>query len=116
MTKEGELRLVEKIVEILGKKRLHQMGFDIPVGPISPREYIALNRLEEKLPSAPDLDKADEMELQKIIESTKKSMEDLIKQFKEQQTLPMRELLGLDKQLRSIRGLLKVEAAKKVQL
>ena len=28
----------------------------------------------------------------------------------------MRELLGLDKQLRSIRGLLKVEVAKKVQL
>ena len=30
--------------------------------------------------------------------------------------LPMLELLGLDKQLRSIRGLLKVEVAKKVQL
>ena len=30
--------------------------------------------------------------------------------------LPMRELLGLDKQLRSIRGLLKVEVAKQVQL
>ena len=29
---------------------------------------------------------------------------------------PLRELLGLDKQLRSIRGSLKVEAAKKVQL
>ena len=29
---------------------------------------------------------------------------------------PLRELLGLDKQLRSIRGLLKVEVAKKVQL
>ena len=28
----------------------------------------------------------------------------------------MRELLGLDKQLRSIRGLLKAEVAKKVQL
>ena len=29
---------------------------------------------------------------------------------------PMHELLGLDKQLRSIRGSLKVEVAKKVQL
>ena len=29
---------------------------------------------------------------------------------------PLRELLGLDKQLRSIRGSLKVEVAKKVQL
>ena len=31
-------------------------------------------------------------------------------------SLPMQQLLGLDKQLRSIRGLLKVEVAKKVQL
>ena len=30
--------------------------------------------------------------------------------------MPMQELLGLDKQLRSIRGSLKMEAAKKVQL
>ena len=29
---------------------------------------------------------------------------------------PLREILGLDTQLRSIRGLLKVEVAKKVQL
>ena len=41
-------------------------------------------------------------------------MEDLIAQG--QETLPMCELLRLDKQLRSIRGLLKVEVAKKVQL
>ena len=33
-----------------------------------------------------------------------------------QETAPMYELLGLDKQLRSIRGSLKVEMAKKVQL
>ena len=43
-----------------------------------------------------------------------KSTEDLIPQG--QEMLPMRELLGLDKQLRSIRGSLKVEMAKKVQL
>ena len=36
--------------------------------------------------------------------------------FKGEETLPMRELLGLDKQLRSIRGSLKVEVAKMVQL
>ena len=33
-----------------------------------------------------------------------------------EEMLPMLELLGLDKQLRSIRGSLKVEVAKKVQL
>ena len=50
-------------------------------------------------------------------------MEDLIFQMKDVQTdtddlfkHPLREFLGLDKQLRRIRGLLKVEVAKKVQL
>ena len=55
-------------------------------------------------------------ELQEITESTAKSTEDLISQFNRQETLPMYELLGLDKQLRSISGSLKVEVAKKVQL
>ena len=48
---------------------------------------------------------------------------DIISQIKDVQTgtddlfeHPLRELLGLDKQLRSIRGSLKVEVAKKVQL
>ena len=48
---------------------------------------------------------------------------DIISQIKDVQTdtddlfeYPLRELLGLDKQLRSIRGSLKVEVAKKVQL
>ena len=50
-------------------------------------------------------------------------MEDLISQIKDVQTdtdgllkHPLRELLSLDIQLRSIRGSLKVEIAKKVQL
>ena len=65
------------------------------------------NRVKEKLPSASDITKADDIELQEIAKST----EDLIAQG--QETLPMCELLGLDKQLRSIRGLLKVEVAKR---
>ena len=45
-------------------------------------------------------------------------MENLILQLKEEspEDLPMHELQDLDKQLRSMRGLLKVETAKKVQL
>ena len=61
------------------------------------------------------IDNADEIELQEIA----KSMEDLISQMSQTDDLfehPLRELLGLDKQLRSIRGSLKVEAAKKVLL
>ena len=51
-----------------------------------------------------------------------KSTEDLIFQINSQSQTdelfkhPLRELLGLDKQLRSIRGLLKAEVAKKVEL
>ena len=51
-----------------------------------------------------------------------KSTEDLIYQINEQTQTddllenPLRELLGLDKQLRTIQGSLKVEVAKTVQL
>ena len=75
-----------------------------------------LNRMEEDMPSASDITKADEIELKEITESATKSTEDLIAQFEGEEMLPMRELLCLDKQLRSIRGPLKVEVAKKVEL
>ena len=78
-----------------------------------------LNLVEEEIPTASDVDKAGDIELQEIA----KSMEDLIFQIKEVQTdtddlfeHPLQELLGLDTQLRSIRSLLQVEVAKKVQL
>ena len=56
------------------------------------------------------------------MEEIAKSTEDVIYQINEQTQTddlfehPLRELLGLYKQLRSIRGSLKVEVAKKVQL
>ena len=71
-----------------------------------------------ELPSSSEISKADEIELEEIAKST----EDLIYQINEQTQTddlledPLRELLGLDKQLRSIRGSLKVEVAEKVQL
>ena len=58
------------------------------------------------------------MELEEIVKST----EDLIYQINKQTQTddlfenPLRELLGLDKQLRTIRGSLKVEVEKKVEL
>ena len=61
---------------------------------------------------------ADEIELEETVKST----EDLIFQINNQSQTdelfknPLRELLGLDKQLRSIRGSLKVEVAKKLEL
>ena len=62
-----------------------------------------LNKAQEELPSAPDIDKADDIELQEIV----KSMGNLISQMSQTDDLfehLLRELLGLDKQLRSIRG------------
>ena len=61
----------------------------------------------------------DDIELQEIAEKAS----GIISQIKDVQTdtedlfeHPLRELLGLDKQLRSIRGSLNVEVAKKVEL
>ena len=78
-----------------------------------------LNKAAEELPSESDIIKTDDKELQEI----KEKASGIISQIKDVQTdtddlfeHPLRELLGLDKQLRSIRGSLKVEVAKKVEL
>ena len=94
------------------------MGFDISKDNVTHQEAVALNKAEEKLPSTYDTANADGIDLQEIMENAAKSTENLIKQLKGESSedLPMCELLGLDKQLRSIRGSLKVEVAKKVQL
>ena len=116
LTSKGELKEAERIAEILGKKRLRKIGFDMPVGPMSPWEYVVLNRLEEELPSVDDITKADEIEMQEL----GKNAEDLISQITQTDDdllgHPLCELLGLDKQLRSIRGSLKVVVARKVKL
>ena len=104
---KGKLRTVKEIKKILGKGRIRDLGFNAPKDEVTAQQVTMLNR---ELPSASDVAKADDIKLQEIV----KSIEDLIAQG--QETLPIRELLGLDKQLRSIRGLLKVEVAKKVQL
>ena len=81
--------MVQRISDILGKGRLCDLGFDITAGPMSPRKYLLLNRLEGELPSASEVDKTDEIELQEITEKAAKSMEDLIPQFNGQEMLPM---------------------------
>ena len=107
------------LVDILGKNRLRRLGFNIPVGKVTAQQAVMLNKAAEELPSASDITKADDIELQEIAEKAS----DLIFQIKDIQTdtddlfeHPLQELLGLDTQLRSIRGSLKVEVAKKFQL
>ena len=119
LTTEGKLKSVGMLADILGKNRLRRLGFNIPVGSITAWQAVMLNKAAEELPSESDITKADDIELQAIVE---KGL-GIISQIKDVQTdtedlfkHPLRELLGLDKQLRSIRGSLKVEVAKKVEL
>ena len=107
------------LADILGKNRLCRLGFDIPVGRITARQAVRLNKAAEELPSESDITKANDIQLQEIADKTS----GIISQIKDVQTdtedlfeHPLRELLGLDKQLRSIRGSLKVEVAKNVEL
>ena len=123
LMRKGCLKPYKSLIRILGKNRIYNLGFEISEWPLSRKQAVALNTAQEKLPSASDIDKANDIELQEILENALKSMDDLIFQIKDIQTdtddlfeHPLQELLGLDKQLRSIKGLLKVEVAKKVQL
>ena len=98
---KGRLKTVGEIYKILGKNRLCALGFYKSKGELTAEQAIILNRVEEELPSASDIAKADDIELQEITENTRKSTEDLIAQFEGQETLPIHELLGLEQQLRS---------------
>ena len=105
-------------MKILGKEGLHDLDFNVPKGKVTSRQAVLLNKAEEELPSSSEITKADTIELEEITKST----ENLISQINNQSQTddlsehPLRELLGLDAQLRSIKGSLKVEVAKKVQL
>ena len=118
-TTKGVLKPVGMLADILGKNRLRRLDFNIPVGRITARQAVMLNKAAEELPSESDITGSDDMEWQEIVEKTS----GIISQIKDVQTdaedlfeNPLRELLGLDKQLRSIRSSLKVEVAKKVEL
>ena len=111
LTTEGKLKSVGMLADIFGKNRLRRLGFNI--------QAVMLKKAAEELPSESDITKADDIELQEIAEKAS----GVISQIKDVQTdtedlfeHPLRKLLGLDKQLRSIRGSLKVEVAKKFEL
>ena len=106
---EGKLKSVGMIADILGKNRLHRLGFNIPVGKITAWQAIMLNKAAEELPSDSDITRVDDTELQEIAKKAMKSTEGLILHLNDQQSktddlleYPLRELLGLDKQLRSV--------------
>ena len=94
------------------------MGYNITKTHLKPQFVLDLMEKQAELPSSSEIAKADTIDLEEIVKST----EDLISQINNQSQMdelsehPLRKLLGLDSQLRSIRGSLKVEMAKKVQL
>ena len=95
----------------MSKEGLRNLGFDIPgQGKVTTQQAIMLNRVEKELHSTPDAAKVDDIELQQMTENTARSTENLIVQLEDESPenlrIPVHELLDLDKQFRSIRGLL----------
>ena len=106
-------------MKILGKTGRRDLGLKIPVeGKVMAQWALELSRIEEELSSMSDVARADDIELQEITRNAARSTDNLIEQLdgESSEDLPMRELISFDKQLRSIRGTLKVEMAKKVEL
>ena len=92
------------------------MGYNITKTNLKPRFVLDLMEKQAELPSSSEIAGADQIELEEIAEKAS----NIISQIKDVQTdtddlfkHPLRELLGLDKQLRSKRGLLNVEVAKR---
>ena len=118
INRNGELKTIGIIVDTLGIRGLREMGYSITKTNLKPRFVLDLLEKQAELPSSSEIANSDEIELEEIVKST----EDLIYQINKQTQTddllenPLHELLGLDKQLRTIRGSLKVEVAKKVQL
>ena len=120
MNRNGELKTIGVIADTLGIGRLLDMGYNITKTNLKPQFVLDLMEKQARLPSIHEIAGADEIELEEIAKGT----EDLIFQINNQSQTdtedlfkhPLHELLGLDKQLRTIRGSLKVEVAKKLEL
>ena len=120
LTKDGRLKPIKSIERILGKKRLLKLGFE--KYELSPREKKKVEKIDKELPSTSKINNADEIELQEITNDITSSTNDLVSilehstQTNDLFEYPLRELLGLDKELKNIRGSLKSEISKKVEL
>ena len=105
----------------MGKNDLRNLGFDIPKSNLSARQATMLNKIEEELLSTSKITKASDVELENLTYMVTTNVEERIHMERDTQTddlfkYPLRELLGLDKKLKNIRGSLASEVAKKVQL
>ena len=92
------------------------MGFNILKTNLKPGYVLDLLEKLVKLPSVDDIAKADEIEKEEFFENTENFISKMSQTDDDLFGHPLCELLGLDKQLKSITVLLKVEVAKKVKL
>ena len=72
-TREGKLRMVKEIRKILGDGGLRDLDFNIPKSKVTTQQAAMLNIVEEELPSASDVDKVNDIELQEIMENAAKA-------------------------------------------
>ena len=100
--KQNKLRSIGFLAGILGREGLRDLGFDIPRGTVMAQQAIMLNKMEDELPSASDIGKVDDTELQECTKNAARITKNLIEQLNGLDDLPMHKLIGLDKQLRSI--------------
>ena len=66
MTKKRVLRGVGVLADRLGKEGLRDLGFDVLVGKITARQFMASYRAGSQLPSTFDITGTDDIELQEI--------------------------------------------------
>ena len=59
------LKTVGQLKTILGKERLHNLGFDIPKSKLSARQATILNKTEAELPTSSGIAKADDPRVRK---------------------------------------------------
>ena len=74
------------LADILGKGGLRNLGFDIPRGKVTARQAVMLNKAAEELPFESDITRADDIELQEIVEKATKITEYLISYLNDQQS------------------------------
>ena len=82
LTTEGKLKSVGMLADILRKSTLRRLGFNIPVGKVTARQAVILNKAAEELPSTSNITGVDDIELQEIAEKAS----DIISQIKDVQT------------------------------
>lgn len=131
LTKDGILKPVLRLEKILGARRLNKIGFDtekkIKIDELkrlkenqgkelTDDRVIELRKLRERISLRSELKEADDIELEEIATKTINAVESVGTGTDDLFKYPLRELLGLDREVKNIRGALKVDVAKKVQL